>query len=404
MMLTPGFQRQKRRLMPGMRVTTDSNGRFRAYNLAPGRYAVAMRRPFQPALKSQSEVVAGRPQTQYVYGIQYYPGTDRSESAALLTVAAGKEIENVSFRLSAKPSVNLRGRIVLPPDVAPPDPVTVNVVDPEPGAGMIMGGGASGPNRSFQFPNVVAGTYVLVAHAQAQGKRYRGVSRVEAGGDTSEIVIPLEPGIELTGSVLTEGPDASKHPATYVSLVPGDGLPWNGPPLRTRVDKDGSFKLTSVPSGIWDIDAGPIPPNGYFKSMRLGDQDVLTEEMAITPSTSASLKIVISTEGASVEGEVHDAGGAPTRAMVLLAPEGKLRNVSGFYRPATTDEKGHFEIKGQPPGRYKLYAFDRLNPNRIQDPEFLKPVEEQGIPVELSAGQKTSQKLVLIVTGAEMDR
>jgi hypothetical protein len=404
MMLTPGFQRQKRRLMPGMRVTTDSNGRFRAYNLAPGRYAVAMRRPFQPALKSQSEVVAGRPQTQYVYGIQYYPGTDRSESAALLTVAAGKEIENVSFRLSAKPSVNLRGRIVLPPDVAPPDPVTVNVVDPEPGAGMIMGGGASGPNRSFQFPNVVAGTYVLVAQAQAQGKRYRGVSRVEAGGDTSEIVIPLEPGIELTGSVLTEGPDASKHPATYVSLVPGDGLPWNGPPLRTRVDKDGSFKLTSVPSGIWDIDAGPIPPNGYFKSMRLGDQDVLTEEMAITPSTSASLKIVISTEGASVEGEVHDAGGAPTRAMVLLAPEGKLRNVSGFYRPATTDEKGHFEIKGQPPGRYKLYAFDRLNPNRIQDPEFLKPVEEQGIPVELSAGQKTSQKLVLIVTGAEMDR
>ena len=402
--LTPGFRRQKRRLMPGPRTATDNNGRYRAFNLAPGRYAISVGRAFQPAVKIQSEVAAGQPPQQYVYGTQYYPGTDRSESAALVTVTPGKEIENVNFRLTARPATTLQGRLVLPAEVTPTGGVMVNITDPDNDRGIVMGAGASPPNWTFQFPNFVAGAYVLVGQAEVQGKRYRGVKRIDAGDGLSEIVIALEPGIDLTGTVLTEGPEAAKHPATYVSLVPGDGLPWNGPPLRANVDKNGSFRLTNVPSGVWDIDAGPIPPNGYFKSMRLGDQDVLTEEMAITPSTTANLKIVIGTQGASVEGDVHDAGGAPTRAIVLLAPEGKLRNVASFYKPATADEKGHFEIKGQAPGRYKLYAFDRLNPNAMQDPEFLKPFAEQGTPVELSEGQKASEKLALITAGAEMDR
>ena len=235
-----------------------------------------------------------------------------------------------------------------------------------------------------------------MAQATIDGKQYRGSQAIELGPQgLHDIAIPIEAGIDLTGSVSVEGPDAGKNAASFVSLVPGDDVPWNGPPLRANVNKDGSFKITGVPPGIWDINAGPIPPNGYIKSMRLGDQDVLTEDMTIRPSTSEALKIVFSTHAAKLEGDVFQ-GDQPTRAVVLLAPEAKLRHVLGFYRFATADEKGHFEINRARPGDYRLFAFEDLDQQSIQDPDFVKPFERYGVPVTLREGPNDSQKLSLI--------
>ena len=44
----------------------------------------------------------------------------------------------------------------------------------------------------------------------------------------------------------------------------------------------------------------PVPRGGFIKSMLLGDQDVLTEDMVITSSTREPLRIVISTRGGVV--------------------------------------------------------------------------------------------------------
>jgi hypothetical protein len=210
-----------------------------------------------------------------------------------------------------------------------------------------------------------------------------------------DIAIPIEASVDLTGSVSVEGPDAGKHAASFVTLVPGDDIPWNAPPLRASVNKDGSFKIPAVAPGIWDINAGPIPSNGYIKSMRLGDQDVLTQDMTIRPSTSEPLKIVFSTRAATFQGDVLQ-GGQPTRAVVLLAPEAKLRHMLGFYRFATTDEKGHFEINRARPGEFRLFAFEDLDQQSIQDPDFLKPFERYGVAVTLREGPNDSQRLPLI--------
>jgi hypothetical protein len=248
----------------------------------------------------------------------------------------------------------------------------------------------------FRLDNFAAGSYLAVAQTLAEARQYRGVQRVELGTNSPEVTIPLEPGIDLAGSFTIEGLGARQHPDTYVTLVPGDGLPWRGGPLRATVNKDGTFRVTNVPPGVWDIDPGPIPPGGYLKSMRLGDQDVLTEEMVITSETGAPLRIVVSTQGATVEGSVTNF----RRAVVLLAPEGRFRAVTSFYRLTTSDEEGHFEIKGATPGAYKLYAFEELDANAIEDPEFLKPLESFGAPVVLREGQSTSQDLTPIPAGA----
>ena len=89
MAMSSGFQRQKRKLLPGPMAMTDSAGRFRLRGFAPGRYAVAAYCPNRPAIKIHPEAAAGEPQQQYSYGVQYYPGTDRAEAAGLLTVQPG---------------------------------------------------------------------------------------------------------------------------------------------------------------------------------------------------------------------------------------------------------------------------------------------------------------------------
>ena len=166
---------------------------------------------------------------------------------------------------------------------------------------------------------------------------------------------------------------------------------------RAVIKPDGTFRLASVVAGIWDIGVEPIPPGGYLKAMLLGDQDVLTEEMAIGPETSAPLKIVLSTRGAVVEGTVVREEDRPVpRALVVLAPEGRFTGVLSFYRVSPADETGHFEMKGLTPGRYRLYAFEELNPNAIQDPGFLKPFTSQGEPLELTEGARASRRLRLI--------
>jgi hypothetical protein len=321
---------------------------------------------------------------------------DRSASAALIEVQAGKETERIDFRLTARPTVTLQGRVLLPQGVTPSREVRVTVLEQDSAAGVNMSTSASAPNFMFRLDNFAAGSYLLVAQTFAEGRQYRGLQRVELGSNSAEVTIPLEPGIDLAGSFTVEGPDAAQYPGAYVTLTPGDGIPWQGEPLRATVNKDGTFRVANVPPGVWDIGPGPIPPGGYLKAMRLGDQDVLTEEMVITSGTSAPLRIVVSTRAAAVEGSVTTSG----RAVVLLAPEGRFGAVTSFYRLTASDEKGHFEIKGATPGTYKLYAFENLNANAIEDPDFLKPLESFGVPVELREGQSTSQDLTLIPASA----
>lgn len=398
--MRPGFQRQKRKLLPGPATSTDSYGRYRLTGLAPGKYAVVVASVNRPALKMHPEVSAGQLQPQYSYGHQYYPGSDRAESAALMAVEPGQEISGIDFRLTAQPTTSLQGRVVVPAGVTSVGQLSINASSEDLSSRANFGASASPPDFAFRIDQIQPGSYLLVAQAPIDGKRYRGVQRIDVGPQgLRDLAIQVEPGIDLAGSVSVEGPDAAKYAAAFVGLVPGDDIPWNGERLRASVNKDGGFKLTGVPPGVWDIDIGPIPPGGYLKSMLLGDYDVLTQDMTIRSSTTAPLKIVLSTRAAILAGDVMQ-GDQPARAVVLLAPEAKLRHVASLYRFVLADEKGHFEMKNAPPGHYILYAFEELDQRSVDDPEFLKPFASVGVSLTLHEGLNTLDQKVSLIHGA----
>ena len=392
-----GWQRRKRTLIPGPSTNSDASGHYHLTGLAPAAYAIVASQDFRRALSLDSEAVAGQTQRVYCFGRQYYPGTGRADSATLIPVEPGHEYANIDFQFTARPCLAVRGKVIPPSGIAL-EQVTVNASSTDTGMrGANFGAGARRPDFAFQFDRLEPGQYRLVAQANSSGKLYRGSQTVDVSGDISDLSIPLQPSIDLAGSITVEGPDAAKYLPTSVSLVSGDGVPLNGRPPSALVNRDGTFKIADVLPGVWDINTGRVPPDGYIKSMRLGDQDVLTEDMVIEPTTQADLKIVMSTRSAHVQGEVS-LDGQPARAFVLLAPEPRFRHVLSFYRVVGADPAGHFEIKNAAPGTYQLYAFDEYDPQSIQDPEFLKPFDQHAVTLTLREGENPPQKLTVLST------
>jgi hypothetical protein len=287
--------------------------------------------------------------------------------------------------------------VALPPGVSNGTQVQLQI-SPEdlPGGmngGFFMGGG-TGEDHTSRIAEMAPGSYIISAQCSAEGRNYAGVERFELTRDSEEVTVPLTPGVELAGKVDYEGDDPD-HPPFHVQLVPGDTFAAVGRPTAADIKPDGTFRIPDVTPGLWDISVGPIPPGGYLKSMRLGDQDVLTEDMFIRADTSAPLHIVVSARGAVVEGNVFDESGGdkPVRAVVLLAPEGKFAEVESFFMVSHADNAGHFELKGVTPGSYRLYAFDRMNPDFVQNPEGLKPFRARGEPLEVAEGARAAKQV-----------
>jgi hypothetical protein len=239
------------------------------------------------------------------------------------------------------------------------------------------------------------GEYLVVATVSAVARPYRGTQRVHVNaGAENHVTLTLDSGIDLAGNLKIEGGSNETEP--LVVLTPGDALAFNSTLPQAHAKPDGSFVLSGVVPGIWDIGVQPLPEGGYVKSMRLGERDVLTEDMVIRPETTDRLHIVISARGGILEGDVKTNSGEDGPANVLAAPDGKYSHVLSFYSTVNADEKGHFKLKGLTPGRYKLYAFETLEYCAWCDPDFLKPYESQGAPVQIVEGVNPQKEVRLI--------
>ena len=397
------FWRGKRRFFERGLANTNDRGRYCIYDLVAGNYFLMADGRQLQAFRIQLEAAAGKqPAEPAKFGARFYPGTDRISAALPLRVAAGKEIEGVDFHMSPVLAATLRGRVIPPVELPPDSQIQVTItpqdVPDQDQAGFSFG--VPPPNYSFEQYGLVSPEYLLVASLSFGGRQYRGAHRVVmTSGAENEIALTLDSGIELSGSLKIEG-EGGGDPGEYsVQLSSGDLLPLSGPAPQTRPNADGSFVFTSVVPGIWDIGVNPIPSGGYIKSMRLGEQDVLTEDMVIASNTTAPLRIIVSTRGGILEGDVKRVSGQNAgRAIVLLAPVGRYSKVLSFFSPTLADEAGHFKLAGLTPGSYKLYAFEAVEFAAWQDPEFLTPFQELGKNVEINEGLNPSRKILLIPT------
>ena len=394
------FWRGKPRFFERNTADSDDRGIYRISNVVSGRYIVMANGLGHQAFRMQPEAIADQKAPEPLrYGVQFYPGTGRMSLAAVIAVEPGKEIRGTDFHMSPNSTATLRGAVIPPVELPADSRIDVEILQQDlPDENQShFAFSVPGPNYSFEQYGLAPGEYLVVTRLSLGERRYQGVQRVEmSSGAEREVTLTLDPGIDLSGSLRVEGDDGAQRDY-QVELSSGDSLAPNALRPTAGVKADGSFVLKGVVPGIWDIGVTPIPPGGYIKSMRLGDQDVLTEDMIIGPKTAAPLRIVVSARGGVLEGNVKQTSGeeAP-RAIVLLAPAGRFSQVLSFYSTAVADETGRFKFKGLTPGSYKLYALEAMEYSAWQNPEFLKPFDSYTEKVEIKEGVNAPKEVQLI--------
>jgi hypothetical protein len=324
----------------------------------------------------------------------FYPSADDPSRAEAVSPIPGKELKGIDIRLRSRPAARLAGKIKFPPDAPPKGEWNVQLISMDAPNWGGRGYGGEIPTDSFEEVAAETGKYIVVASLAGEGKRFRAVQPVElVSGIEQMVTLSLQPAVDITGLVLVEGPGAEKYRHFRVSLASGDGIPDDRRTTRAVTRADLHFTLPNVPPGTWDIDVDPIPEGGFLKAMYLGDQDVLAEDMTIGPKSPTTLKIIIGTQGAKIEGDLD---GDPlkdgARATILLAPAGKFSRVLSFFHTKVTDAKGHFTLDGLRPGQYNVFAFEDVAPDAYQDPEFLKPFAKWAQSLELHEGQTSTAK------------
>jgi hypothetical protein len=235
------------------------------------------------------------------------------------------------------------------------------------------------------------------------GKQRSARASVEVdNSNITDVAVTFVRGTDLTGRILIEGHEAVDFSEIYVWLHDPEQY-FNGG-AHAVPKSDGTLTLENVPEGNYETDVGGPPStysaDFYTKDVRVNGESVLNKGLTIAAgSTRGSLEIVLSSEGTRVDGTVTDENDLPAAgAVVALIPEEALRKQFRLYKNTTTDQYGKFILRGIAPGKYKLFSWKDVEDNAWQDPDFLKPFEDQGAEITAEENGRISIQLKLIAT------
>ena len=194
---------------------------------------------------------------------------------------------------------------------------------------------------------------------------------------------------------------AVSYGADRSSIAPkADGLgvqyyPGNANPQVFTVTGGEEFRGIDFYFGAGQVYRVTGLPEGYYvKSIQLGKGDVLEDGVEFTQEPEQPLLIVLSAKAATIRGSVTGAGAGVT--IALVPQNNKLLERPEFYRTALTDQRGRFTLANLPPGEYKVFAWGDVENGAWMDPDFLKPVEEQGMPITMREGAAADLELKAI--------
>ncbi len=249
----------------------------------------------------------------------------------------------------------------------------------------------------FEIDDVPAGRYIAIARWRDGENEFVGsvpVELINMNVDSVRIVITR--GADLHGKVVVEGKVAV--PAEIeVSLAAKDPRQLRSHSMA-QVKPDGTFLLTGLPDGLYEFDVWSRCEGCYLKAAMANGQDVLDQGLQINSGTAPSpIELVYSSNSATIDGTVLREDGLPASgaAVVLVSDHFRQSQFSGYHE-RSTDQYGHFIIRGVPPGTYHVYSWQSIDYADYTDPEFLKPLEQKAQTISISENEKKSLQLSLL--------
>jgi protocatechuate 3,4-dioxygenase beta subunit len=405
-------------LRPSQTDTTNDRGEYRLYWLTPGEYfisASAGNTAFMStiAIPTGTSTSNAPPQTGQMSA--FYPGVPDVTLAAPVTVSAADELAGVDVRLSGQAVYTISGRVLSPVQLT--GAVLVNLQAASGSVVQTSGliGSRMAPADSegnFIVRDVTPGTYRLQAQSTAPGgQRLLASANVQVTTTNVEnVTVTLGPGILITGRIFVENP-ASPAAAeamedlrlTEVRLILFDDqsrLSSMGQPS----DAEGGFTIEGVFPGDHELRFTAPESTVYLKRILLGTEELEASSLiSIPPAFNGRLDVLVSPNGARIDGRVADRDGEPVGgAMVTLIPDDARASSAGLgmggsgLKQVQTDGSGNYSIGAIPPGSYRLYAWESGQGIPFLNADFMRRFEGRGERLVLVEGDTRSVALDVI--------
>jgi hypothetical protein len=161
---------------------------------------------------------------------------------------------------------------------------------------------------------------------------------------------------------------------------------------------DGQFALNGALPGSYILDITNLPGDLYLKAARFGAKDIFQEPVTFDSKALVdTLQVLLGADGGRLQAAAYNAKGElHPDAQLVLVPDVTRRNRRDQYRLVSSDDDGRAMFRGIPPGRYKLFAFETLEPNAYLNGDFIRVYDGFGVPLNISSGDNPPVSLRLI--------
>jgi hypothetical protein len=407
---------------------TNDRGEYRLYFVTPGRYYLNV-----GGVLSQRGAALPRtaPNEMSVnYASVYYPGVATSQDATIVDVKPGADLGGMDLSVATQNLYRIRGRVIDARTGQPPASTNISIYRRSDTRWEFVNqaGNIGTAERGFEFRQLVPGSYQLVVTATATPPRFlQSVPSVPAaprvinvafragpaqapaetpgyatkltpveisGSDVDGLVISMSPGVPVAGRVRFEGQPLSAADLNrlQVSVISPDKLLTS----YSKVTGDATFRFDNLAPHEYRISVSGLPAGFFVKEARLGGLDALRSPVQISEREANGLNVVISSNVAAVDGTVTNDKLEPVAASVVVLIPDRERDRIELFQRVNADRTGHFNFASVPPGNYRAFAWEALEPYAYFDPELLRQVEQRAKSVQLTESSKQTLTLTAI--------
>jgi hypothetical protein len=405
---------------------TDDLGAYRLYGLPPGQYILSAETytnnvGITPVAASQTPPVPGVVMFASAHGpmltdadpanqnrrrdpgvVVYYPNVLDDRDATIIEIRPGADFTNTDVTLG-----NVRATTAT-------ESVRATITtDPAGGNGsaeiiFITKGTLAtrtrllppANNNSAQSFNLnlslPSGSYTAVAIQRdpAGTPAWTALVNFDIGTSPVNINLPLQPTQTISGRVLVEGQaaginaDLSKLRIAFRRTPLALFLPAIP---EAAVKSDGSFTVQGFLEGDYILSLSGFQDGlqaAYLKSVSISNVNIDGTRIHVeTRPEPLTLELRIAANGGQLSGSpVTSSSEKLSNVTVLLAPVNLERRE--LYRTEVSDPMGSYNFEQLPPGDYKLYAWEDIEPNAWFSPTFAQRMQDQGTLVHVAEGSR----------------
>ncbi len=385
------YYRQGRKHLQGSGGSnTNDLGEYQIIDLQPGRYYLrVLAQPRIPHLPPRTRLAM--PET--AYPSTFYPNGSDATQAKATQVDAGAHISDADFRLNEAPSHHIRGKVV---DGQTGQPMRDAFLFVRPVRDEFNQNSArTQPDGTFDIRGLVNGSYDLILQPMQTPGIFGSLLVTIADQDVEGVVLQAGSGRNIAGSVTVEGPAPDSWQGMRINLSPLRGM---GRYPNAVVDSDGAFSLHDVSPDVYALNVYAGIAGKYVKSVRFGDREITDGQLDLSQPSDGKLDIVLGSDVGQLLGGVQNSSGDPAvGALVTLVSKQEGR--TDLFKVSNVDQNGNFTLKDVAPGEYMAFAWQDVDVNMVQSPDFRKPFESKGVSVSIAPSGQASIQLKMISTG-----